>query len=404
MSFEVRTLTSEEMADAAAISAYAFNAPGRHEMTELAERLRRTSQPDWFLGSFEDGEMTAMMCVLPVEMYLNGGTLPFGAVSPVASSPLHRRKGHAAAMLRYSLATMRERGQVISGLSTPHPALYRRYGWEIAADARAYCFKPKDFRSMARPRQRGRFRMLKTTDWQELDPIHRAYAQRHNGPFLRGEGWWRDYVLETPWRPAHDIVVWQSDSGESEGYAVYQQPSTGPDAGKVVVLELVTLSGDAYLNLHLYFAGHDINREILLWASRQDPLPVLLEDAEKLEIKEGFTVMLRVIDFEAAMRWRRAAREDDVCEVVLRIEDELAPWNDGTWRAGIAEGRTHAARVDEEPEIEVSARVLGSLFNGYLRPSVAHESGMVTASNADALDRADRIFAARKAPFFTDHF
>ena len=35
-------------------------------------------------------------------MRINGGAIPFGAVSPVANSPLHRRKGHTGAMLRQS--------------------------------------------------------------------------------------------------------------------------------------------------------------------------------------------------------------------------------------------------------------------------------------------------------------
>ena len=42
--------------------------------------------------------------------------------------------------------------------------------------------------------------------------------------------------------------------------------------------------------------------EIVYSASPEDALPLLFADAERIEIRERFTVMLRVCDFEAAMR------------------------------------------------------------------------------------------------------
>ncbi len=172
MTLEIRTLTDDDLPAATAISSYSFNAPNR-DYSDYTARARRAHKPDWYLGSFEDGVMTAMMVMLPTEMYLNGATIPFGAVSPVATSPEHRRKGHAAQMLHRSLGLMKDRGQVISGLTTPHPALYRRFGWEIAADHRRYAFAPKDFALTSQPSQRGRFQMLTSADWRELDAVHR---------------------------------------------------------------------------------------------------------------------------------------------------------------------------------------------------------------------------------------
>jgi predicted acetyltransferase len=337
-------------------------------------------------------------------MRINGGQVDFACVSPVASSPLYRRRGHTGAMLRRSLKVMKDRGQPIAGLYTPHPALYRRYGWEIAASSRGYSFKPKDLRLLTAPAQRGRFRMLKKDDWQSLDRIHTAYVQPLNGPFSRGnERQWQD-VLEVPWRRVDDIVVWQNDAGVTEGYALYYQPGQGRDANRLLIWELVTLSGDAYLNLMGYFASHDLHSEITIHRGPDDKLLLLFADAERLDVKENFTVMLRVCDFEAAMRARPAAREDEICEVTVAIEDQDAPWNNGVWRVGVAEGRTWAEPAQAAPELALTARVLGPLFNGYAAPSAAAESGLLSATSSDALHRADRIFAATRPPFFMDAF
>ena len=114
--------------------------------------------------------------------------------------------------------------------------------------------------------------------------------------------------------------------------------------------------------------------------------------------------MLRVCDFEGAMRLRPAARDDEDYEVTVSIDDTDAPWNAGVWRLGVAEGRSWAERRDGEAELKVEARMLGPLYNGYMQPSTAASAGLIEAEDDDALVRADRIFAARRAPFFIDTF
>ncbi|HEU0075959.1 MAG TPA: GNAT family N-acetyltransferase [Dehalococcoidia bacterium] len=407
MTLEIRNLVLDDLEAAMLLDAHAFGMPLRHDISPIVAHAKTRFDTDSYLGVFEDGEMTSMMRTIPAEMYLNGGLLSLGAVSPVANSPLHRRKGHTGAMLRHSIGQMREAGQVLSGLYTPHPAFYRRYGWEVASEWRSVTFKPKDFGLTLEPSQRGRFRFLKLEDWQTLEPIFQAYAASSNGPFNRSEIWWRSYVTEVPWRQGTDIVLWQNDAGDAEGYAIYQQPSTpGPDfpTTDVNVRELIATSRDAYLNLLGYFGRHDIHHEVTIASAPHDPILALFGDAEKLEVRQGFAVMLRIVDFEAAMRARPAARSDDTAELTVRLLDDSAPWNDGVWRLGVAEGKTWAERDTGEPEITLSARSLAPLFNGYLSPSIAAWSGLIEANSGDALERAARIFAVRCPPYFTDHF
>jgi predicted acetyltransferase len=404
MALEIRTVNDDEIPQAVAISAYAFNAPNHYENEERIERAWRANQADWYLATFQDGVMTSMMVMLPVEMYLNGATIPLGAVSPVATAPEHRRKGHAGQMLRHSLQLMKERGQAISGLTTPHPALYRRYGWEIAADRRTYAFQPKDLSLTSPPKQRGRFEMLTTKDWQQLDELHRAYATTQNGPFARDEVWWREMTLNLPWRPVSDVVLWRNDAGSPEGYALYNQPTSGPDQGKVLVYELIALSGDAYKNIAVFFATHDMSDEIRYWSGLDDAFPLLFSATERIEIRERFTAMLRVCDFEAAMRLRPAARDDETCEVLVRIDDKDAPWNAGVWRVSVAEGRSSAERTQLAPELTIPTRMLAPLYNGYMKPSIARAAGLIEASSPETLVRADRVFAATQSPHFIDTF
>jgi predicted acetyltransferase len=401
---EIRLLTDDELEAAESISAEAFGSPRRNDMAERMQRVRERTEAQWYLGAFDGQEMTSMMRMVPNEMYINGARIGFGAVSPVASSPLHRRKGHTGALLRHSLGLMWERGQALSGLYTPHPAFYRRYGWEIAAHQRRYRFKPKDLALQFPPSQRGSFEALKGDDLADIKPVYARYAERGNGTFARDDDrWWKSYVLDS-WRGPGDIVLWRDDAGEAQGYAVFMLPGSGPDAEKVIVAELVALTGDAHANLLTYFGNYDIHNEVVVYGSPHDAIDLQFVDTERLEMTEHFSVMLRIVDFEAAMSARPPARAAHACELLLSIDDASAAWNHGVWRVAIGEGTTSVSRADEAPELTVSERILAPLFTGHLSPWRAYEAGLVRASDEDVLRRADQVFATNRPPFFPDHF
>ena len=404
MAVEVRTITQDELEAAVRLGIRAF-AGGTADIERDVEKELSLYPPDWILGAFEGGDLAAMMRVLPSGMYLNGGCISTGIVSPVASSPLYRRRGHAGAMLRRSLEQMRERGQWLSALYTPHPALYRRYGWEVAGDERSYKFKPKDLKLTAAPSQRGRLRAVAPDGWRDLAAVYDAYAREHNCPLARDELWWRHWVLET-WTGRTEAVLWSTDDGSPQGYLLFSDPARPQSryAGKFVVMELVSTSGDAYLNLLDFVSQQDIRDEAVMFAPSDDPLPVLFADAERLEFEQHYTVLLRVVDVVEALKARLPANGGLSLDFTLQVNDSSASWNDGVWRVRCAKGATMVAAHDGPPGLTVEARVLASMFNGYLSPSLAALTGLLDVSSGQALEQADALFAARQRPYFTDRF
>ena len=411
MSLEIRPITDDEVERAAFITAYSFNSPDRRDLAGAVERSRRFFPNDWTLASFEDGEMTAFIRVMPFAMRVNGRGLPFGAVGPVVSSPEHRRKGHVGALLRRALADMRERGQVLSGLHTPHPTLYRRYGWEIASLRRQYAFAPKEIALMAQPSERGRFRMLQPDDWAQADRVYRLHSTGRNGPLHRGELWWREAIfgvaggLQVP----SDVALWENGQGEPQGYVVYAQPNR-PDANSPVstfpfwVRELVALSSDAYLNLILYVLRHDLPPEITWSAPAYDPFLSLVDDASKVRLREEYDLLLRICDVEGALKLRPLAYPDHPLALTLQVTDSSAPWNEGTWRIEVADGATNVERASGEADLTLSATTLAPLFNGFLSPSGAALAGLASARDEESLATADALFATLYPPFCADGF
>jgi predicted acetyltransferase len=369
--------------------------------------VRRIFPNDWSLAAFEDGEMTAWLRMIPLAMRINGHGLSFAGVGPVVSLPQHRRKGHVGALLREALAVMRDRGQVLSGLHTPHPALYRRYGWEIASYRRTFMFNPKDTALRAQPSERGRVRLLQPDDWPQADRVYRQYASMRNGPIHRGDVWWREAIFGRGGEVGvpGDVALWEDGQGNGQGYVLYHQRRGpgGSDWPAFLVRELVALTRDAYLNLLLFLLRHDLAEEITYATSQDDPFLSVIEEAQRVRVRDDYDVMLRVCDIEAALQQRAFVGKEPV-ELTLGVEDTAAPWNGGTYRVVAGESGVDVERVGQEPDISMTAAVFASVFNGFLSTRTAALAGLVNARDEGAIERADRFFATLYQPFCADGF
>jgi predicted acetyltransferase len=198
-------------------------------------------------------------------------------------------------------------------------------------------------------------------------------------------------------------VIWES-GGEPQGYVVFVMPGQGPESGKVITRELVALTADAYLNLVQFLAQHDIHREIVLFASSEDPLPLIFGDTERLDVRQQYTALLRLVDVEAALRARPLASADVEAEFTLGVSDAAAPWNQGVYRLLAAEGAVQVERVESEPDLAVDARVLAPVYNGYLKPSIAAATGQMRVARPEGLAAADAFFSVTHRPYFPDRF
>ncbi len=406
MAVKIRPLNDDEVEQAEFIRAYSFNDSDRGDLPATVERIRRVFPNDWSLAAFDDGEMTAWLRVIPLAMRINGHGLSFGAVGPVVSMPQHRRKGYVGSLLRRALSDMRERGQPLSGLHTPHPALYRRYGWEIASEARVYTFAPKDIELKQKPSQRGRARMLLPDDWTQADRVYRLHSANRNGPLHRGEVWWKEAIFGGSGTPSPaDVALWEDDSGEPQGYVVYHQ-KRGYDEfmPPFWIRELVALTTDAYLNLLLYVLRHDLPREIKMNAPPYDPFLSVVSDTQRVKVEHGYDMMLRVVDVEAALRMRALAHPERDLSFTLSVADTSAPWNEGTYRVEVANRQANVERVPGNGDILVSAETLAPLFNGYLSATAAALAGLARVNSGAAVDTVETYFSTLYPPFCSDGF
>ena len=202
-----------------------------------------------------------------------------------------------------------------------------------------------------------------------------------------------------------DVALWEDASGEPQGYAVYIQPARPvANAAQFWVREIVALTTDAYLNLLLYIVRHDLPREIEINAAPDDPFYSLVDDARHVKVEEGYDLMNRIVDVEAALKLRPPANPDADLELTLQLSDRTAPWNEGTWHIKQSNGEVAVEKTDTAPDLTLSTTTLASLYNGFLSPSAAAFAGRVEATSDEALATADKFFATLYPPFCSDGF
>lgn len=406
MATEFRDLTLDDYEQAAIVETRAFyNRPDQ----EFVERLRKFFPPEWTVGAFIDGKLVADTRAIPMARRFHGTTTAFGAVGPVACAAPYRRRGLVGKLLVLAMERMRERGQWLSGLHTPHDALYQRYGWERAEGKRSYHFGPKDVRFRVRS-SGGQTEPSGPDEWQRLDRIFREKTRDANGPFVRAEVWWTNAVLKA-WDNGKlvdsDTVVWVDEDGNDQGYAVYVNRSIGSDGGwqkqQIWIRDFQALTSDAYLGLWGHMLTHDLADSIETEMHPSDMFRELCDNPNKVKTEAGMGAMIRIVDVEKAFAQRPYVGQGSAA-FTARIEDPHLAWNDGTWRIEASNGHLHAERTQATADVEMSVNTLAPLYTGYMRSDVAANTGFVRVTRPDAIAEMMQVFAVKDAPYSPDYY
>ena len=405
---EIRPVRPDEFERVHFLVAYSFSGD---RTEEGRERYRHVEEMAPGFGLFEDGEMVACLRIFPLAMIVNGSSLPMGGVSSVACLPEHRRKGYVGELLRYALGVMREQGQAISALFTPHPSLYRRYGWMVASTGLIYKFRPKDIAPVKPGRPRGRAYRAGEEDWPTLSDVYQRFVAGRNGYMDRSERWWKEAVLRRIYdekRRLSDVAVWSDEGGEPRGYVTYQnirEPGRdGFPSDRTAVREFMALDGDAYTGLLRYLLSHDLADEISWFGPADAPLILAVDDSGRVKGERFDGFMLRVVDVEKAVAGRPPATAAPEGAFALRVSDAAAAWNQATWRIECAGGKLSAHKTDGAADIATDAATFAAMYNGFLRPSEAVRAGLAEADDTERLSLADRILATDYPPAPGDFF
>lgn len=242
---------------------------------------------------------------------------------------------------------------------------------------------------------------------QALDVFPRirdAAARRRPGMLSRSAEHWRAELLDLPEDrdgagPRRLAVL------EDRGYVLYRlrpDETRGYPDGTVEVQELVAVDPEATAILYRFVCATDLATRLRAHARPvDDPLPLLVEDQARVEVRAWAPVYLRLLDLPRALVWRRYLGAD---RLVLEVADASRPANDGRWALEVTAGEATCTATTDAPDLVLDTRELAAAFLGGVPLARAAEAGHVEVRTPGAALRFDRLAAVPLAAWHTGMF
>lgn len=400
----IRPLRAEEVPQFVGLSFYAFN--GRAPTERERDFSRRIRPERNCLVAAEGASIVSQVMIYEFSTWIDGALYPTGGLANVATVPEQTRQGHASALLRATIAWMRdELGQCLSMLYPTLFPLYRKLGWALADETLTVsgeptAFRPADFL----PRDPGGEidrHQATADDVERLEPLYRAFVRERSGYLERPRWLWEDMVLRVSSDDPRWVAVWRDGTGNPGGYVVYALQRS-PEI-QLHAQEVVATTSAAYAALLTFLSAHHLWNRVTINAGRDVPWRSLVANPQQLnvDVRDRHNFMLRVIDLPAALALRHASPRSK--PLVVEVRDEAAPWNDGTWRLDPSGGTWRAERVDLPAAASTDIANFSALFDGFLTVPEALASGALRA-DASVRPTLEALFATRFPPTCRDHF
>ncbi len=376
------------------------------------------------LAAFDGHAVVATAAAHSFELTVPGGRrVPVAGVTMVGVHPTHRRRGLLRWLMDVQLDDVARRGEPLAVLTASESSIYERFGygtatfttsWELES---TYARIPQPPASASASAPGGRVRLVRGEDAvAAVTPVYDAVSARCVGEIRRTESWWRGRVYapdSAQGAPAHRdgaepffTVVHEAADGTADGFARYAVRPNWPDGVPAYVLtvhELHALDGDAEAALWEYLFGVDLVGTVEATAQPvDDPLRWRLPDPRRIRGRKlRDHLWVRIVDVATALSARTYGADDSL---VMELTDAFRPENGGRWRIE-AKGDTAAcARTDDDADLALGAADLGAMYLGGVSAATLARAGRVRELRADAVTRADRLFAVQPLPWCSTHF
>jgi predicted acetyltransferase len=405
MGLELRWVGDEER-DLVSETRMRCYAHGTGDLPLYVERLRddkRVKSGDFLLAE-RDGEPVGTATSIGFTMWVRGGPVPCQGVAYVGTIKTQRRKGGiATAVMTETLRAARERGFVVSALMPFRGSYYEHFGYGFVERRNEWTLPmgvlpTGDFDDV---------QFYRSDDFADLVRFRQDLTRRTHGDIERTPAEWERTL--TLARAGH-VVIDRALGGPIRSYMAFEHVhNAGSDTVKVAeamyedvpalkrLLHFLRSLRDQYtaasiilpqdLRLNLLLAETQMTHR----ANRNHPTP---------EARPFNRMQVRVLDHAkllAAMTLPAAAKGS----VIIAIRE--AEGGVTKLALDIVDGRATARATEASPQVELPARVWAPVVFGDLNASEAHRLGLLTTSDARALDVLD-VFASGPAPYCHEYF
>lgn len=387
-----RTPTAGEVEKAAEVASKAFpNLPLEHWQHEFQVRADEFGLESLLVAEM-DGQIVSSLLMSPAPVYINEAPVPHAAVGGVGTLPDYRCNGCAGVMMTRCVKSLRDQGIYLSSLWPFSYEYYRKFGWEVGADIRAYTARGGVFADLWEPTG---VREAVDDDFGDITEFYDEFAVSFNCLTDRSERWWREIPhFREPINQATDwarLIVCEEDD-RIVGYAAYEV--TQKEEKRVLAVQELAFLEPRYRRALLSFLGRlDPEREMVFNSPAEDSLLLEMPNPRLVECRVHPSFQFRVIDPERAMG-ALVVDEEIEGRLTLSIRD---PVFEHGFEFGMEfdEGEVVLSKPEKRHVLEMDVQTLARLYSGYLGVMDAYVLGMVVCpgSMPETLAMAMAVFA-----------
>jgi predicted acetyltransferase len=409
VAFDVRTVQASELrAWYAALSSAFF---GTADPQALADFRGPQLDMGRTWAAYDGDRIVATLRSFGTEMTVpGGGVLPADAVTSVATTPSHRRRGALTSMMTASLQGAVERGDPLSILIAARWRIYGRYGYGPATNLAEYSIDTgtADFGGHGRE---GVVEYVDADTGRALMPaLFDRFRRAQSGAISRD---YVDFDREFGKATAPGRKTWV-------GWVVVHRPAPGAEIDGLlryhvdehwegmrpfsvaVIDDLVSTNTAAYAALWKLCCDLD-NIATLTAENRSvdEPLPWMLTDARAMvETRRFDNIWVRILDVEAALAARRYLTTGSL---VIEVRDAMKHAA-GRYLLDAGPDVASCTGTTNAPDVELDVTTLGAAYLGGTSLQTMATAGLVVEHRAGAIALADAMFRWSAVPWCNTWF
>jgi GNAT superfamily N-acetyltransferase len=385
------------------------SAPTEEQLLGIAEENRFAAEVD---GS-DPTTYPGVYGVLPLRLAVPGpdaGTrsVPCAGLTWVGVHPDHRRKGVLTAMLRHHFEQVHEEtGTHVSALHASEPAIYGRHGYGLASLELEVSLGRGT--TLTAPELEDAATAITTHLATVSDPdVPKRMRECHLasaglGAVVGEASYYARICHQLPeelrgkesWR-----VLFARRDGVDVGFAMFRRTHKWEKARPAGELSVWTLVGDPAAQLVLLrrlvdfdligtvkVSGIGLDDPLLLWAGG----PRATSDVAIYD-----SLWVRLVDLPEALRDRTWSAP---CDVVVEVDDAMAPWNEGRWRIRADNaGEATVERTTAEWDVRLRVDALGAAYLGGGNLVALQRAGLVAERRKGAVAELSRAMRTEVTP------
>ncbi|XXT20491.1 GNAT family N-acetyltransferase [Sorangium sp. So ce429] len=406
MHIELRQLTADQQREFSHPILTAFGAVADPERLEGTMRLPELTSR---IGAYDGESIVGAAGSFSLTMTAPGGAVPVAGLTAVAVMPTHRRCGILTTLIRRHLEDARTEGRPISSLWATEGSIYGRFGYGLASRACSISIERDRTAFRGEAAGEGRARLLGEAEaFEAFAPVWERARPLFPGMLARSKEWWEvrrlsdnDFTRQGG-GPLQRVVI--EVGGRAEAYATYclhhRWDASNIPVGSVRVIEAIGATPLGTRLIWRYLFNLDLAQRIEASLLPPDhPLGLLLVEPRRLRLTAADGLWVRIVDVEAALAARAYGSGEPL---TLEIADRDCPWNAGRFR--LHGGERRAARTTAAPDLRLDIAALGSAYLGGVSFLQLADAGQVEALSEGAVERADGLFRAARAPWCPEIF